>query len=176
MGWITMILVLIILAIIVYKWVAIFNDFQFLYNKAAQKLNDVEIILKQRVDNINALAGMVLKYNAHEYDTITKSISERGNTPIESAIEKSLVNVKAVQEQYPALKADSLFNELMDRDTEIEINLKDTRKEYNRIIQHYNTMINQFPSNVVAKFHKLGIIKYFTFANLQDFQAKKVME
>ena len=114
MGWLTWSLIIIIGAFLVYKWITVYNDFQFLYNKATQKINDVNIILKQRIDNINALAVLVQKYSAHEFNTIKETIGERGEAT-EEEITKSLINLKAVQEQYPTLKADALFESLMDR-------------------------------------------------------------
>jgi len=174
MGWLTWSLIIIIGAFLVYKWITVYNDFQFLYNKATQKINDVNIILKQRIDNINALAVLVQKYSAHEFNTIKETIGERGEAT-EEEITKSLINLKAVQEQYPTLKADALFESLMDRDTEIETTLKETRKEFNRIVQKYNTCVCQFPRNIVAKFHKIQKMKYYAFSELKTYDGKDIM-
>jgi len=130
--------------------------------------------VKQRIDNIFALASLVQKYADHEYNTIKETIGERGQATEES-ITKSLVDLKAVREQYPTLKADTLFESLMDRDSEIENTLKETRKEFNRIVQRYNTFICQFPRNIVAKLHKIQKMKYYAFSELKTYDGKDIM-
>jgi LemA protein len=175
MGLIFLILLLFIIGFIVYRWILIFNDFQFLFNKASQKLNDVNVILKKRLDNLNALASLVQKYSLHEYNTIKETIEKRGSEKPDEAISEGLVNVKAVSEQYPNLKADSLFESLMDKDSEIESNLEDTRKEFNRIVQTYNTEICQFPRNIVAKVHKIIKMKYFAIDGFKVYDGKEIM-
>lgn len=164
-----------LLLIIVYKWVIVYNDYQFLSNKATQKINDVNIILKQRTDNIYALTAIVQRYASHEYNTIKETIGERGKSLPSETIEKVLANVKAVSEQYPTLKADSLFETLMEKDSTIELSLRDTRKEFNRIVQAYNTMICQFPRNIVAKLHNIKLIKYFALDGLAEYEPKDIM-
>jgi LemA protein len=176
MGWITLILLTVIAVFLVYKWVVIFNDFQFLYNKASQKLNDVNIFLKQRLDNVTALATLVQRYSEHEYNTISDTIKNRGSNITDEVIEKGLINVKAVQEQYPELKANALFESLMDKDSEIESQLKDTRKEYNRIIQEYNTQTVQFPRNIVAKLHGFTQKRYYNFPETPELKEYKPQE
>lgn len=163
------------LLIVAYKWIIVYNDYQFLSNKATQKINDVNIILKQRVDNIYALTAIVQRYTSHEYSTIKETIGERGKSLPNETIEEVLANVKAVSEQYPTLKADSLFGTLMDKDSTIELSLRDTRKEFNRIVQTYNTMICQFPRNIVAKLHNIGKVKYFAIDGFTDYEPKDIM-
>lgn len=176
MGWVLVILFLFAVVFLIYKWITIYNDFMFLFNKASQKLNDVNVVFQQRLDNINALASLVQKYSLHEYNTIKETIQARGKEPVtDEAIEKSLINVNAVKEEYPELKANSLFESLMEKDSEIEMSLRDTRKEFNRIVQSYNTEVCQFPRNVVADFHHIKKMTYFALDGMKPYDGKEIM-
>ena len=65
-------------------------------------------------------------------------------------ISNTLSRLLVVQEQYPALKADAQFNELMRtlKDTEDKIAI--TRQFYNDTVTTYNTMLQIFPNVIFA--------------------------
>ena len=62
----------------------------------------------------------------------------------------------AVSEQYPSLKADAHFNELMRTLKEIEDKIAIARQFYNDTVTSYNTMLQIFPNVLFA-----GLFKFY---------------
>ena len=68
----------------------------------------------------------------------------------ESLLGRMLVNVRAVAEQYPDLKANETMNRLMEELTSTENKISFARQAYNDAVTNYNTARETFPSNMVA--------------------------
>ena len=67
----------------------------------------------------------------------------------------------AVAEAYPDLKADANFRNLQDQLVEIEDAIQKARRYYNGAVRRLNTMIEQFPSNLVAGQFRFQRANYF---------------
>ena len=67
----------------------------------------------------------------------------------------------ALTENYPELKADKLFNNLMIELTGTEDKIAYARQFYNDCVQHFNTAIMTFPNNIIAKLFKYKEKDYF---------------
>ena len=64
-------------------------------------------------------------------------------------------------EAYPNLKADANFRALMDELSGTENRIAVARKDYNDVVQVYNTKIRSFPSNILAGMLGFGAKEYF---------------
>ena len=60
-------------------------------------------------------------------------------------------------------------------DKETGLESEDTRKEFNRIVQTYNTEVCQFPRNVVADFHHIKKMTYFALDGMKPYDGKEIM-
>ncbi len=185
-------IILILLILIVRYWITVYNKFQYWINRAERKFADIDVILQERIDKIQALAQIVKKYDIHEWKALKETIEARSkwtkDTPLNekvkltSNIENNCLKVQAIFEKYPELKADRLHLRLMESDSHIEKRLRITRLEYNRVAQQYNERVMKFPRNIVAKVHHFTKLDYLTFARQEPdepqiaFNSKKIFE
>lgn len=142
--------------------VVTYNRFISLQNKVQNAWSDIDVLLKQRADEIPNVVKTVKKYAEHEKD-IFKHVSEKraemmnAETKQEKAeasvgLESALKSLFAVAENYPDLKADENFRQLQSRITGIETDISNQRKQYNNIATAYNTKQDQFPAFIIAGF------------------------
>jgi LemA protein len=172
------------LGISIRAWVNIYNKFQYWITRAQRKFADVDIVMQQRLDNIHALAQIAKKYDIHEYKALKDVIEARSKwtkdtelnekVKLASELENNYFKIQAVFERYPQLKADRMHSSLMKRDSKIEKGLRNTRLEYNRVVQQYNQRTRQFPRNVVARAHHFKELDYLNFEGQESFAPKEI--
>ena len=117
--------------------------------------------LQRRNDLIPNLVESVKGYAAQERDIFTAIAESRAKlagakTPdetVKAANEQSaaLARLLVVVENYPNLKSDATFRQLMDELSGTENRLATERMRYNERVQEYNTLRRRFPSNMTAK-------------------------
>jgi len=139
----------------------------FIYNRFIKKKNvvreawsGIDVQLKRRYDLIPNLVDAVKGYSSYEKElmqdiTNLRSKSMRLNSPGEKSQPESdlsgrLKTLLAVAENYPDLKASSSFLNLQQQLTEVEDQIQYARRYYNGAVRDYNTMVQSFPSNIVA--------------------------
>lgn len=150
----------ILLALLLY-FVAIYNGLVAMRNNVKKSWSNIDVLLKQRHDELPKLVSVCEGYMKYEKETLTKVISLRSafmgvNTVAEkSNIEGQLAGVLktlfAVSENYPDLKANKQFNDLRERISFLENQIADRREFYNESVNVYNIRINQIPDTLVAK-------------------------
>jgi LemA protein len=86
----------------------------------------------------------------------------------EGNLSKALVNLMAVAENYPDLKANEGFQNLQQELAKAEDEIQLARRYYNGTVRNLNTMIDQFPSNIVAGFFSYAKKDYFELDNEED--------
>ena len=72
----------------------------------------------------------------------------------ENALTGTLKSLFALSENYPQLKADTHFNDLMNQLQSIENEIASSRKYYNGVVRQYNTKREVFPSSIIANWKK----------------------
>lgn len=140
--------------------ISIYNRLVALRQNRQNAFADIDVQLKQRSDLIPNLVETVKGYAAHEkgvFEEVTKmrAKAQDADTPserlvAEKALGKAMVNVLAVAENYPDLKADQNFQQLMAELSDIENKLAAARRFFNNATSEYNTSIEQFPANLIA--------------------------
>lgn len=167
-----LIVVLIVCFIIFCVAVSKYNKMVKYRNKVKESLRLIDIQLKSRFDIIPNLVNTVKAYSKHENEVFSKLIEARKNAMKASDEKEKLVyanemipemrQVLVIAEDYPELKADSLYKSLMEELILIEDKIAASRRFYDSNVNEYNTLIGVFPNNVFASmfgFHEMELFK-----------------
>ncbi|HYA37570.1 MAG TPA: LemA family protein [Candidatus Methylomirabilis sp.] len=143
--------------------VTMFNNFVRLKNNVAQAWSNIDVLLKQRHDELPKLVDACRQYMQHERGVLERvtqaraavhSAREAGDVgslgAAETELRAGLSRLFAVAENYPELRANENFQHLQDRISQLEAQIADRREFYNDIVNANNTRIEQFPDNVIA--------------------------
>ena len=150
-----------VLAALAVLWVVMtHNSFVRLRNKADEAWSGVDVQLKRRHDLVPNLVEAVKGYAAHESAVLTEVTEARahamstfspGERPAaEARLSGALDGIRVVAEQYPELKAQESFGRLQGQLAELEDQIQAARRIYNANVNAYNTVIQVFPSSLVA--------------------------
>jgi LemA protein len=145
--------------------VILYNGLIRLRNENDRAWANIDVLLKQRHDEIPNLVETVKGYMQHEQQTLTALAQARAASMNAASIgQKALADLKmtsalrglfAVAENYPQLKANENFLKLQNRITELEERIADRREFFNDDVTTYNTRIGQIPDVFVASFMEL---------------------
>ncbi len=165
---------------VVLYFVTLYNGLINLDKSTARAWSNIDVLLKQRHDELPKLVSTVEGYMAHERETLQRVIeartqvaSARGvneTAQADGALTGALRQLFAVAEGYPELKADSSFQHLQSRISEIEEQIADRREFYNHAVNQFNIRIHQLPDVFIANALKLSDREYFkaSAADRQD--------
>jgi LemA protein len=178
MGWLIVLVIIAVAAL----WAAMtYNGLVRRKNLVAEAWSGIDAQLKRRADLIPNLVATVKGYAAHErgtFDELTQlrasaqtqlDLATRAHT--ETAISAALIRVLAVAEAYPELKASVNFQQLQTALAETEDQIQLARRYYNGTVRNYNIVIEQFPSNFIAKLGKFTPAPFFQIENDSDRRA-----
>ena len=156
-----LIFAVIVIALIAY-FVGIYNNLVTLKNDIDRSFANIDVLLKQRHDELPKLIDTCKGYMQYEQKTLlavteARTAFMKANTPAEKAqadnmVSSALKSLFAVAEKYPDLKADTNFRQLQGRITELETKIAGMRSGYNEDVNAYNIRIAQVPANFVAGF------------------------
>jgi len=140
--------------------VATYNNLVHSRNLAEEGWSGIDVQLKRRANLVPNLVETVKGYAAHERATLEGVTAARresldaattqGQADAENHLTQALGRLFALAEAYPELKADAGFRQLQDQLHEIEGDLEKARRYYNGTVRKLNTLVEQFPSNLVA--------------------------
>ena len=156
-----MTIILIIAALFVVWFIFTYNRFITLKNRALEAWADIEVQLKRRYDLIPNLVNTVKGYATHEQTAFEKVTEARaramqagnvaGQAQAENMLTDALKSLFAVAEAYPDLKANTNFLELQRELSDTENKIQSARRFYNGNVRDFNTKVEHFPSNIIAK-------------------------
>lgn len=175
----TILLIIIIIAVLVaFYAVSIYNKLVRLRNLVQEGWSSIDVMLKKRHDLIPNLVETVKGYATHERSTLDSVIQARAsavnanNLHDKEAAEKNLsqamMNLMAVAEQYPDLKANANFQQLQSELSNIEGDIEKARRYYNGTVRENNTAVESFPSNIVANMYKFEKAQFFELQNAAE--------
>ena len=165
-----------IIILLVYG-VVIYNRLVSLKHAVSQAWSNIEVLLKQRHDELPKLVEVCKRYMKFEQDTLEKVMQARSSVfhaqqqgdvarlgQAEGQLRQGLMNLFAVAESYPELKADRSFLHLESRITQLEEAIADRREFYNATVNQNNVRIEQFPDVVIARWLRFEPAKLLEFA------------
>lgn len=164
-GLIIFVAIMLFLIIIIGYIIGIYNSLVKLKNDIEKAWSNIEVMLKQRADELPKLIASVKGYMKHEKGLLTELTQARtaflsANTmnakaKADSAISGVLKSLFAVAENYPNLKANENFIQLQGRISGLENNIADRREFYNDSVNTFNIRIESFPDMFIANMMKL---------------------
>src|SRR5215472_4710022 len=176
--------VLAVVAIIIIAVIAIYNGLVRLRVQADNAWSDIDVQLKRRYDLVPNVVETVKGYAAHEKGTLEAVVQARNQAmtaqgpaakgEAEGMLTGALRQVFALAEAYPQLRAVESFTQLQSTLNQIEDTLQNARRYYNAVVRDFNTMIEQFPSNVVAGMGHFKEREFFEITAAAEREAPKV--
>ncbi|MNX31377.1 LemA family protein [compost metagenome] len=160
-----------VLVIIVIFMISNYNKYVTAEENVDQKWSRIETDLQRRYDLIPNLVNTVKGFAQHEKDVIKQVTDARAalggaRTTEEKAaandqLQGALGRLLVVVENYPTLKSDAHFTQLMDELAGTENRIAVARGDYNDSVAQYNTMIKRFPGRLMAGIMGFDAKEYF---------------
>jgi LemA protein len=162
-----------------------YNQFQTQDEAINAAWSEVVNQYQRRADLVPNLVNTVKGYASHEKDTLEAVTRARAaatsfqitpevlNDPqafqkfqqVQGELSSALSRLMAVSENYPQLKADTLFRDLQSQLEGTENRITVARQRYIAAVQQYNVQVRSFPSNLTAKMFGYQVKPNFSVAN-----------
>ena len=126
----------------------------------------IDVQLSNRFNKLHELASVVKNYNEHEYNTLVKVIEARGKNMSSKEVKEctdqcmAKINVLAVSEGYPDLKAQKNCQHLLNDISITENTLAQHKKAYNEFVRDYRYYCRKFPTSFFLSFTGSEVKKY----------------
>ncbi len=175
---ITGIILLAVLVVVVVYFVMVYNQLVQVKHNVSKAWANIDVLLKQRHDELPKLVETCRQYMKFEQDTLVRVMEARSQVSsaresqnigalgqAEGELRGALGKLFAVAEAYPDLKTDETFQHLQTRISSIENAIADRREFYNESVNVNNVRIEQFPDSIVAalfSFRPMQLLKFST--------------
>ncbi|NLG76971.1 MAG: LemA family protein [Xanthomonadaceae bacterium] len=165
------VLSLVLIALLSIGVLLLYNRLVRLRNQVRAAWADIDVQLTRRRDLVPQLVAAVKAYAAHE-QALLQNVTElrtqasQLHSPaqlgeVESALERSLARLLALQEQYPDLKASANFLQLQRDLVEVEEHLQYARRFYNGAVRDYNDAVQRFPDLMIARAFGFELAEFY---------------
>jgi LemA protein len=165
-------IILAVVAVLVLWIIASYNKLVTERKKVQNSWSQIDVQLKRRSDLIPNLVNSVRGYMKHESGTLEKVMEARNKAvnagsatqrmEAEGQVSGALGRLFAVMENYPDLKANQNVMSLQGELTKTEDKIAYSRQFYNDITMKYNTAIEVFPGNIIAKMFGFKPFEFFS--------------
>ena len=149
--------------------ISLYNHLVSVKHAVSKAWANIDVLLKQRHDELPKLVEVCKQYKQFEQATLQKVIEARSQVQTarehqdiaalgkaEGALRAGLGNIFAVAEAYPELKANEHFMQLQNRITSLENGIADRRELYNEAVNINNVQIEVFPASIIASLFNFG--------------------
>ena len=161
-------------------FIMLYNQLVMLKNNAEKAWSNIDVLLKQRNEELPKLIAVCKEHMQYEQATLQKVIAARSRVETamnagdmnaigvaEDQLRLGLGQLFAVAEDYPELKASDAFLQLQTRITTLEDSIADRREFYNDSANLNNTRIEQFPDVLIAKAFAFRRYRLMRFSPLE---------
>jgi LemA protein len=165
-----------IITTIVYA-IVIYNNLVALKHNVSRAWSNIDVLLKQRHDELPKLVETCKQYMGYEQETLQQVMEARAAVsnareqedigalgPAETQLRLGLGKLFALAEAYPDLKANDTFKHLQGRISELENSIADRREFYNESVNVNNIRIEQFPDVIIARMFAFGPKQLLVFS------------
>ena len=172
-----------LLAVVLVYGVSLYNQLVTVKNAVARAWANMEVLLKQRHDELPKLVEVCKQYQQFEQTTLQNVIQARAQVQsagqsgdmaalgqAEGMLRAGLGRIFAVAEAYPELRANENFMQLQQRISALENAIADRREFYNDAVNIHNTQIELFPASLLA-----GLFR-FSAKPMLDFSAAEIAD
>jgi LemA protein len=160
---ITGVILLVVLSVGVIYLVMVYNQLVQIKHNVSKAWANIDVLLKQRHDELPKLVETCRQYMKFEQDTLTRVMQARSNVSearaqrnigalghAEGELRGAVGRLFAVAEAYPDLKTNQTFVHLQGRISSLENGIADRREFYNESVNVNNVRIEQFPDSMIA--------------------------
>ena len=149
----------------------------------------IENVLQARQEKIPDLVKVVKNYDLHEEKILIEVTEARSGlekalqsgdmsaiSQADSRVDTALYNLQAVVENYPELKSSENYTKLIDEISGSVNRIAQERREYNKRVMEYNTLVEKIPTNFIALIYGFKTMPYYTASdeahrtNVVDFE------
>jgi LemA protein len=141
----------------------LFNHLVRVKHNVARAWANVDVLLRQRHDELPKLVAVCARYMRHERTLLERIASARERLaaagrrrdtralgPLEGALRTDLASLRVIAERYPALAADTTFRHLQQRISELETAIAERREFFNATVAIHNVEIARLPNALLA--------------------------
>ena len=159
----TGIILLAVLVVVLIYFVMLYNQLVQVKHNVSKSWANIDVVLKQRHDELPKLIETCKQYMKFEQETLTRVMEARSGVSTarehrdigalgqaEGDLRGALGRLFALAEAYPDLKSNQTFLQLQTRISSLENAIADRREFYNESVNVNNVRIEQFPDSVVA--------------------------
>ncbi|HEX5338961.1 MAG TPA: LemA family protein [Gallionella sp.] len=157
------------IAILLIYGIGLYNHLVNIKHAVAKAWANIDVLLKQRHDELPKLVEVCKQYKQFEQATLQQVIAARSQVQsarqqqdipalghAEGMLRAGLGGIFAVVEAYPELKTNEQFMQLQNRITSLENGIADRRELYNESVNINNVQIEVFPASIIAKLFNFG--------------------
>ena len=168
------------LAVALIYAVTLYNGLVQLKHNVAKAWANIDVLLKQRHDELPKLVEVCKQYKQFEQATLGRVIAARNQVHAacasqdvaalgraEEELRGGLGRLFAVAEAYPELRANESFMQLQGRISQLESGISDRREFYNDAVNINNIRVEQFPESVVAGLFRFGELPLLEFLSAE---------
>ncbi len=178
-----------VLVVVLVYGITIYNSLVQIKHNVTKAWANIDVLLKQRHDELPKLVETCKQYMKFEQDTLTRVIEARSkvftareaqNIPAlgqaEGGLRSALGSLFALAESYPDLKTNQTFQQLQARISSLENGIADRREFYNESVNVNNVRIEQFPDSIFASMFgfKPAPLLEFTEEEKKDVDVKQL--
>jgi LemA protein len=168
-----------------------YNRLVVLRNNVKKAWGNIDVLLKQRHDELPKLVAVCKEYMQYEQATLERVISARGRVAqaraagdmgalgvAEGTLRAGLGQLFALVENYPELKANENFQHLQARITGLENAIADRREFYNESVNINNIAIEVFPDLMMARLFDFKTFDLLQFerGEIQDVDVRALFQ
>jgi LemA protein len=164
-------------------WVIItYNNLIKLRLQCYNAWSQIDTELKRRYDLIPNIVEVVKGYAKYEREVLVsvtearaRAVASTGTPALQARDENNLIaalrQLFGVVEKYPDLKASQNFLKLQTELVNTEDRIQASRRFYNGNVRDFNTMVQSFPSNIIAGIFRFEAQEFFEIEDMGERQA-----